>query len=147
LAKAQGELPMRLALKTEYACQVLAQLARSFGNETVRQVDDLARAEALSPNYLVQILTGLRAAGLVVSRRGKNGGYRLARHPSEITLSEIAIAMEGERLIESSPGNSGQSAPAVREIWQRVDQAALRECNGITLSELIADEATGDWMI
>jgi Rrf2 family protein len=138
---------MRLALKTEYACQVLAQLARSFGSETVRQVDDLARAEALSPNYLVQILTGLRGAGLVVSRRGKHGGYLLARHPGEITLAEIVAAMEGERLVESSPGNGGQSAASVREIWQRVDQAALRECRGIVLSDMITDEATGDWMI
>lgn len=138
---------MRLALKTEYACQVLAQLARSFGSETVRQVDDLARAEAISPNYLVQILTGLRAAGLVVSRRGKNGGYLLARHPSEITLAEIAVAMEGERLIESSPGNGGQSAASVREIWCQVDEAAMHECKRVTLIELIVDEATGDWMI
>ena len=78
---------MRLPLKTEYACQVLAQLASTYAAGDVRQVEDLATAEALSPNYLVQILTTLRQAGLVISRRGKNGGYLLARHPGNITLA------------------------------------------------------------
>ena len=69
---------MRLPLKTEYACQMLAQLALTYSEEGVRQVEDLAAAENLSPNYSVQILTTLRQAGLVISRRGKNGGYLLA---------------------------------------------------------------------
>ena len=84
---------MRLPLKTEYACQVLAQLASTYAVGEVRQVEELAAAEGLSPNYLVQILTTLRGAGLVISRRGKYGGYLLARHPETITLAEIAAAM------------------------------------------------------
>ena len=43
----------------------------------------------------MQILTTLRQTGLVISRRGKNGGYLLARPPGEITLADIAMAMEG----------------------------------------------------
>ena len=116
---------MRLPLKTEYACQVLAQLASTYAAGDVRQVEDLATAEALSPNYLVQILTTLRQAGLVISRRGKNGGYLLARHPGNITLAEIATAMEGGSLIESSPGNGGKSAEMVRAAWVQVNEAMM----------------------
>ena len=139
---------MRLPLKTEYACQVLAQLARTYAEDRVRQVEELAKLEELSPNYLVQILTKLRQAGLVISRRGKNGGYLLARHPDEISLAEIAIAMEGGDLIEASPGNGGASAQAVHEAWVRANAALHASCEGISLSELVPEDGdAGDWVI
>ena len=140
---------MRLPLKTEYACQVMAQLALTYSKDDVRQVEDLAGKEGLSPNYSVQILTALRQAGLVISRRGKNGGYQLARHPDEITLAEIAAALEGEPLVESSPGNGGMSAGPVHEAWLRVNEAMMNCCREIRLSELVAEEAeqVGDWVI
>ena len=146
----QAIFPMRLPLKTEYACQVLAQLAKRHGEGGVRQVEELASAERLSPNYLLQILTTLRQAGLVMSRRGKNGGYLLARHPDEITLAEIATAMEGAALIESSPGNGGESAGPVHEAWVRADRALRRCCAEISLSDLVAPDPAGegaDWVI
>ncbi len=142
---------MRLPLKTEYACQVLAQLALTYAKDGVRQVEDLASAEGLSSNYSVQILTTLRQAGIVVSRRGKNGGYLLARHPDEITLAEIAIAMEGEPLVQSGPGNRGMSAIPVHKAWRRVNEAMLDCCRQISLSELIStpeiDPGAQDWVI
>ena len=141
---------MRLPLKTEYACQVLAQLASRHDSGEVRQVEELAGAERLSPNYLVQILTTLRQAGLVISRRGKNGGYLLARPPSEISLAEIAVAMEGGSLVESSPGNGGESAGLVHEAWMRVNEAMLESCGEISLTELIPPPGAAegaDWVI
>ncbi len=141
---------MRLPLKTEYACQVLAQLASRHDAGGVRQVEELAAAERLSPNYLVQILTTLRQAGIVISRRGKNGGYLLARPPGEITLAEIAVAMEGGSLIESSPGNGGESAGRVHDAWVRANEALMRSCAEIPLTELVPPPAEGegvDWVI
>ncbi|MCG8600865.1 MAG: Rrf2 family transcriptional regulator [Verrucomicrobiales bacterium] len=139
---------MRLPLKTEYACQVMAQLALTYSKDGVRQVEDLAKAENLSPNYSVQILTALRQAGLVISKRGKNGGYLLARDPDEITLAEIALALEGGQIVENSPGNGGQSAGAVRDAWSRANEALLDACREIRLSELMPEEeAGGDWVI
>jgi len=139
---------MRLPLRLEYACQVLAQLGRDHPGGGLRQVEDLAGAEALSANYLVQILTSLRQAGLVSSQRGKHGGYRLARAPEEITLAEIAAAMGEAPLLEGSQGNGGMSAAAVRSAWQRVDQTVLACCEGIRLSEMMpAAEPGTDWVI
>lgn len=140
---------MRLTLKTEYACQVLAQLALTYSNETVRQVDDLAEKEKLSSNYLVQILTALRQAGLVVSRRGKHGGYLLARHPDEITLAEIAAAMEGEPLVEGSGGNGGMCAEAVHTAWLQANEGLMAACREIRLSDLIpeSEDSAADWVI
>lgn len=140
---------MRLPLKTEYACQVLAQLASRHSSGEVRQVEELASAERLSPNYLVQILTALRQAGLVLSRRGKNGGYLLARDPSDISLADIALAMEGGALVESSPGNGGASAKRVHEAWVRANESLLKSCAAIPLTDLVppGTEEGVDWVI
>ncbi len=141
---------MRLPLKTQYACQVMAQLAKTHGDEGVRRVEELAVAESLSANYLVQILTKLRPAGLVISKRGKQGGYRLARDPESITLAEIACAMEGEPLIETGPGNDGMSSAKVGAAWARANEVLFEALDGIALSELIADDRAGraeDWVI
>ena len=145
---------MRLPLKTEYACQVMAQLAKNHGDGEVQRVEELARAEGLSANYLVQILTQLKPAGLVISKRGKYGGYLLARDPEDITLAEIAQAMEGQDLIWTSPGNGGMSSPKVRSAWQQANQDLHAVLAQVTLSALIpetadpeTEESTPDWVI
>lgn len=56
----------------------------------------IAAAENISPKYLEGILSQLTTVGLLVSERGKRGGYRLARQASAITMLEIVEALEGE---------------------------------------------------
>ena len=139
---------MRLPLKTQYACQVMAQLARTHSTGNVRTIEDLAAAEALSANYLVQILNELRSAGLVISKRGKNGGYQLARDPQSITLAEIVCALEGEPVVEASPGNGGMAAEKVCGAWDRVNEGVLATMQGITLLDLVPEEIEGqNWVI
>ena len=72
---------MKLSVKVEYACRVLAQLARLHGCGELAHIEKLAKTEAVPANYLVQILSELRGGNLIVSRRGKQGGYALARAP------------------------------------------------------------------
>ncbi len=142
---------MRLPLKTEYACQVMAQLAKTHSSGEVRRVEELAAAEGLSANYLVQILTQLRPAGLVVSKRGKNGGYQLGREPESITLAEIVSAMEGEVLIETSNGSAGMSSEKVNRAWAKANRELQAVLAGIHLAELIPDDSepksAQDWVI
>ena len=89
---------MKLSLKVEYACRVLAQLSRTYGNNKFSHIDALAKMEEIPANYLVQILNELRNGGLINSRRGKQGGYSLAKPPSEITLYEVVTVIDGELL-------------------------------------------------
>ena len=56
----------------------------------------IAKAENISPKYLEGILAQLTAAGLLLSERGKRGGYRLSRPSTSITMLEIVEALEGE---------------------------------------------------
>ena len=84
---------MKISLKVDYACRVMAELARSHGSGGLAQIEQLAEAEAVPPSFLAQILLKLRDSGLITSRRGNQGGYTLARSPDEISLYDILVGL------------------------------------------------------
>ena len=73
-----------------------------------RQIRDIADAHGIPQHYLEQILVALKKAGLVESYRGAQGGYALARHPSQIAVLDALTQLEGklEVLSEQRKDNS-----------------------------------------
>lgn len=130
---------VKVSLKVEYACRVLAQLARSYGSGELPHIEDLATAEEVPANYLVQILNELRNGGLIVSRRGKQGGYALARAPEEVSLYDIVKAIDGEVLALSEAGH-GQSGERVLQVWSKIAARLEKETKAVTLSDLSSGE-------
>ena len=137
---------MKLSVKVDYACRVLTQMARQYGGESLAHIEELARTEAVPANYLVQILSELRNGGLIVSRRGKQGGYALARSPEEITLLEIVKVIEGE-LLEITTAGEGQSGRRVNQIWQEVRSALETKVRSYTLDKFMARSGEGMYYI
>ena len=131
---------MKLSLKVEYACRVLAQLSRSYGSKPFSRIDELAEQEEIPANYLVQILSDLRNGGLIISRRGKQGGYRLAKPPTEITLFDIISVMEGE-LLGVNLGSSGWSGQGVSKVWAEVVEALSEKTKSYTLESFLPEES------
>lgn len=128
---------MKLSVKVDYACRVLVQLARQHGREELAHIEQLAKAEAVPANYLVQILGELRNGGLISSRRGKQGGYALAREASEITLLDIVTLIEGD-VLELAGASEGQSGKRVAQAWREVRAVLEAKCREITLEKLAA---------
>jgi Rrf2 family protein len=83
-----------LSKKAKYAIKALLALAVREREEPVR-ISDLARAEQIPPKFLELILLGLRNHGILQSRKGKGGGYLLARDPSTIFLGQIVRMFDG----------------------------------------------------
>lgn len=137
---------MKLSVKVDYACRVLTQLARQYGSDGLAHIEELARTEAVPANYLVQILSELRNGGLIVSRRGKQGGYALARSPEEITLLEIVKVIEGE-LLEITTAGEGQSGRRVNQIWQEVRAALEVKVRSYTLDKFMSRSGEGMYYI
>ena len=133
---------MKLSVKVDYACRVLAQMARSHARGELAHIDELARVEAVPANYLVQILSELRNGGLIASRRGKQGGYLLARAPEDITLYDIVKLIEGD-VLELSGDIRGQSGRRVQQIWREVRAACEARCKDYTLDKFVA-KTTGE---
>jgi Rrf2 family transcriptional regulator, cysteine metabolism repressor len=127
---------LKLSVKVDYACRVLAQLARHHGEERLAHIEELAEIEAVPANYLVQILSELRNGGLITSRRGKQGGYALARAPDKITLYDIVKLIEGDHL-ELGGNADGQSGKRVQQVWHEIRANLETRYRSYTLEMLV----------
>jgi Rrf2 family protein len=87
---------VKLSKRGEYALRALIDfgLAQAFGRPLL-QVSELAEKEGLPIKFLEQILMQLKAAGYLESRRGKHGGYLLARPPENISVGQVVRLIEG----------------------------------------------------
>lgn len=130
---------MKLSHKLEYACRVLAQLGRTHGQDKLAHIEALAAAESIPANYLVQILNELRGAGLIVSKRGKQGGYALARAPKKVALLAIVEAVDGE-LLERNFEDAGHSGQRVAGIWSEIGATFEAKMGQYTLEDFIVKD-------
>jgi Rrf2 family protein len=128
---------VKLSVKVNYACRVLAQIARLHGTNELAHVETLAQVEAVPANYLAQILSELRDGGLITSRRGKQGGYALARQPEHITLLDIVKLVEGD-ILECNDDAKGQSSRRMHQIWDEVRRNLEDKLRSYTLEKLAA---------
>ncbi|MBU0615970.1 MAG: Rrf2 family transcriptional regulator [Nanoarchaeota archaeon] len=85
---------MKLSRKSEYACLALIDLSEHY-DEGLVKIDDISKRKDIPKKYLEQILLILKGAGYLRSHRGAEGGYRLAKKPSEVTLAEIIRLIDG----------------------------------------------------
>ena len=114
----------------------MAELARLHGSGELAQIEHLARTEAVPANFLAQILGKLRNHGLIISRRGNQGGYALAHPPENISLYDILTAVEGHCLHLS--GNfEGRSGRRVKQVWDDISRALVEKTKACTLNQLV----------
>jgi len=130
---------MKISQKLEYACRAMTQLAKYHDGRTLTRLEDLAQREAVSGNFLVQILNDLRRAGLIESRRGKAGGYLLGRSADQITLRQVVEAVD-PTLLQCSVTRDGDSGHAVRRAWEQVSTAFQQSLDQITVESLASKQ-------
>ncbi|HYP15990.1 MAG TPA: Rrf2 family transcriptional regulator [Opitutus sp.] len=128
---------MKISAKVDYACRVLAELARLHGTAELAQSEHLARVEHVPPNFLAQILSELRNGGLITSRRGIQGGYALARPPEQISLYDIIMVIEGE-VLGLSGNHDGRSGRRMREVWNEIRESFADKTKSYTLDMLLS---------
>jgi len=132
---------VKLSRKLRYACRVMAQLTYYQKRGKLAHIDELAEREAIPANYLVQILNELRNAGLISSKRGKQGGYTLSRLPELIGLSEIVAAVDSE-LLENRLEVEGHSGARVASVWEAIGEELQVAISRYTLESFVADESS-----
>lgn len=94
-----------ISSKGAYGLRAMYELSLAPANSLI-QIKTIAQNSSISQNYLEQLLSILRRAGLVESIRGAQGGYRLAKPAKEITVFEIIEALEGELEILNQTGTA-----------------------------------------
>ncbi len=127
---------MKLSVKLDYACRALARMAIRLPSGELSRIEELAEVEAIPANYLVQILGELRNGGLIESRRGKQGGYLLARPPETITLRDIISLVQGD-VFGSVANASGASGESVAKTWKVLQDCFEAKASELTVKDLM----------
>jgi Rrf2 family protein len=86
---------MKLSKRGEYGLKAMIDLASQEPGSGVIQIRDIAQREKIPVKFLEQILLTLKNAGLLQSKLGSNGGYYLAKPPSEISLGQVVRVLDG----------------------------------------------------
>src|SRR5215213_246222 len=134
---------MRVSAKTDYALRAAVELAAADSDAPVKG-ERLATSQSIPLRFLENILLTLRHAGIVESRRGADGGYRLARPADEITLADVIRAIDGPLAGVSGARPEtldfkGTSEP-LREVWVAVRASLRAVLEQVTLADVAAGE-------
>ena len=103
------------------------------------QRSELAKQEALSIDYIEQIMVKLKAAGLVRSRRGVRGGFLLARDAGSITIEEVLLVTEGPIALapcRKSSCSRAQTCPA-QPLWEEATARMTEVFHKTTVQSLV----------
>ena len=135
---------MNLTTRTRFGLKAILDIAfhHSAGPVQRRQI---AQRQGIPTDYMDQILMKLRAAGLIQSLRGRDGGYHLAKEADKISILDVLEAVEETEKLTSSqnaPGGSDEnyatkylSDPA----WEAVTMAMRRQLRRSTLQQMLED--------
>jgi Rrf2 family protein len=124
-------------VKTQNAVQAIIYLARRERSQVV-PVAEIAAAVGISPKFLEDILASLRVAGIVQSRRGKQGGYQLVPAPGDLSVLEVVQAVEGP-ILTPSRENDGPMAQVTAQAFDRALDAAMTALAVTTIEQLVGD--------
>jgi FeS assembly SUF system regulator len=135
---------LRVTKLTDYASVVLTVLATD--TDAVLSATGLAERAGLEATTVAKVLKPLAQAGLVQAFRGVNGGYRLARAPSEISLVEIVEAIEGPLAMTECSIHDGhceiEHSCGARANWRRINDVVADVLRKISLADMLAPVPT-----
>ncbi len=136
---------MLVTQKCQYALRAVFELARR-GDQRPVKIAQIAEEQNIPFRFLEVILSQLKQAGFVESRRGTEGGYLLAQSPAQLTVGDIV------RFIDGSPISAEPTDPPARKparapltpptdvfgtIWQEAAQAVFNVFDGVTINDLL----------
>lgn len=136
---------MMISTRGRYALRLMLDLAEHQDSGHVPLKDVAARQE-ISKKYLEQIIPVLNRAGMLVTVRGYQGGYRLARRPADYKLGEILRATEGSlapvACLEEQQNACPRSADcATLPVWTGLNKVVSEYLDGITLQDVLDQHA------
>ena len=132
---------MRMSAKAEYAVRAMVEMA-TLGDGVRVTTDDLASAQGIPPQFLVDILSTLRNDRLVRSHRGRDGGYELARPGTEISIADVMRCIDGPlaSVRDIGLGDLPYSGPtaALTDVWRALRGSIRSVLEETTLADVAA---------
>src|SRR5580698_860618 len=134
---------MKLSLRGEYALRALVVLGMNYGKEVLR-IQTISDQQNIPKRFLEQILNDLKSAGIVESRRGVAGGYRLSRPPEKISLALVIRHIEGPLAPVSCVSEKfysrctcpDEAKCGIRSVMKEVREAIVKILEDVSVAEL-----------
>lgn len=120
--------------KIKYGLAALFELAKNYNNGHIK-IEEIASAQNIPQNYLEHLLIKLKKANLVVSIRGKNGGYKLKIPANSIKVMDLIKGLEGNvRIFENS-----ETSQTLKIFWEEIE-IKFKDLFNTTIEDLINKE-------
>ena len=130
---------MRISAKADYAVRAMVELAATIEEKPIK-AERIATAQDIPLNFLENILGELRHAGLVRSHRGAEGGFRLARDPTEISVADVIRAVDGPLAsVRGAPPEESEykgASETLPRVWIAVRASLRRVVEHVTVADI-----------
>ena len=132
---------MMISTKGRYALRVMIDLAQN-GDENFVSLKDVAERQNISMKYLEMIVSMLNKGNMVRSQRGKTGGYKLAKTPSEYTVGEILKLTEGTLAPVMCLEEGAEACERAKDcvtlpLWKELNHIIVKYLDSVTLDDVI----------
>ncbi len=128
---------MKISTKGRYGLRAMIDLASCPDGEYV-PLGSIAQRQKISLNYLEHSFSALKKAGLVIGLSGAQGGYKLAKKPSDIALKDVMDVLEGDLSVAGPPdGNSPYQDYIYKTVWEPVNQRIDTYIRNTTLQDIL----------
>ena len=136
---------MKISTKGRYALRMLLDLAEHRESGYV-SLKDIAKRQQISKKYLEQIIPIFNHANILLTNRGAQGGYKLARNPEKYTVGEILRLTEGSlapiSCLEQEPNECERAAECITlPMWQGLYKVITDYLDGVTLQDLLDQQS------
>jgi len=127
---------MKISKKSQYGLRAMVYLAKNSSENKVCPLKEISEKEKIPFDYLEKIIAELELAGLVLAKKGVQGGYFLAKKPKEITTGEIVRVLESTVPV-SCLGCQMARICATKDVWEKVQDSVDSTLDSMTLADLI----------
>jgi Rrf2 family protein len=136
---------MKVSMKVDYGMRALVDLAMHERGRLI-QTSEIAVRQGIPEPFLDQVLTTLRKAGLIRSRRGPQGGHALARPAGDISMADAVEALEGTYRSIECLGKGEEFCPrsgtcSHQDVWREVEEATWRILRAHNIGDLAARQS------
>lgn len=136
---------MLVPMKVDYGVRTLVYLAQQ-DNSAFTPTSDIARDQHIPEPYLLRICSELHKSGLIDSRRGPQGGHKLAKTSDSISVSDVVNSVDYSLApidcVEEPEGCRLSGACSQRELWSDIEKMLLEHLSKVTISELARQQAS-----
>ncbi len=132
---------MKITMSSEMAIHAVWYMTVHCDDSPI-QAPEIAEKLCVSSSYMVKILKKLAKEGILISKRGKNGGFRMGRKPEEISVADILVAIERDAIeyfcLSETRHCPGPGTCPIHSTVERASKAALDVLKATTMSDLAA---------